>query len=120
MGIVRSWSVDPETCACYITLSDAPVVSTFEYSDDVRVDLDEHGVAVGIEVLDPEASFPFTDLCSALHIHSRDEDFLAQFLPNLAVSMQMRFSSAPDPVIQESETNSLRRDSSSSTCCAGR
>ena len=42
---------DPEVQAWYITLSDAPVSTTVHISDEVAVDVDESGAAVGVEFL---------------------------------------------------------------------
>lgn len=95
----RTVTLDPEVRACYISLSDDPIAETFEYSDDIYVDLNELGIAVGIEVLDLNAKFPLHDLKRALHIHSRDEAFLATFLPNLAVSLRFDAASAADSTI---------------------
>lgn len=95
----RTVTLDPEVRACYISLSDDPVTETFEYSDDIFVDLNDLGVAVGIEVLDLNAKFPLQDLTRALHIHSKDEPFLASFLPTLAVSLRFDAASAADSTI---------------------
>ncbi len=96
----RTITVDPAVDACYISLSSNPVEQTEEFSEDVLVDLDEYGVAVGIEVLSMTATFPLTDLCSKLHIHSRDESFLATLLPTLGHSLRFTVSSAPDPTVK--------------------
>ena len=55
MPTTRTITVDPAVGACHISLSDRPVASTEEFSDDVLVDLDEFGVVIGIEVLDLDA-----------------------------------------------------------------
>ncbi|WP_172193494.1 DUF2283 domain-containing protein [Actinomyces faecalis] len=104
----RTVTLDPEVRACYISLSDDPIAETFEYSEDVFVDLNEMGVAVGIEVLNLNAKFPLHDLTRALHIHSKDEPFLASFLPNLAVSLRFDAASAADSTIM-ARTSSARQ-----------
>ena len=76
----RTITVDTSVGACYIALSDCPVTRTEEFSDDVLVDLNEYGVAVGIEILDLNAQLPLTDLCRQLHIHSSDEPYLVKLL----------------------------------------
>lgn len=96
----RTIVVDTATDVCYITLSEQPVVRTEEYSDSILVDLDEFGVAVGIEVLDLDADFPLTDLCRQLHIHSDDEPYLAKLLPTLRHSLRFTLTSTSDPTIQ--------------------
>lgn len=96
---IRKVTVDPDVHACYVLLSDNPVDRTFEYSDDILVDLDKFGVAVGIEVLDPRAVFPLDDLVHRLHIHSRDEAFLAQLLPTIEHSLRFSVLSAPDATV---------------------
>ena len=63
MPTTRTITVDPAVGAHYISLSDRPVASTEEVSDNILVDLDEFGVVIGIEVLDPDAELPLTDLC---------------------------------------------------------
>ncbi|QPL05047.1 MULTISPECIES: DUF2283 domain-containing protein [Actinomyces] len=96
----RTIVVDAATDVCYITLSERPVARTEEYSDSILVDLDEFGVAVGIEVLDLDAEFPLTHLCRELHIHSDDEPYLAKLLPTLRRSLRFSLSSTSDPTIQ--------------------
>ena len=83
MPTTRTITVDPAVGTCHISLSDRPVASTEEFSDDVLVDLDEFGVVIGIEVLDLDAELPLTDLCRRLHIHKDDEPHLARLLPTL-------------------------------------
>lgn len=96
----RKITVDPAVGTCYISLSTTPIVQTDEFSDDVLVDLDEYGVAVGIEILRMTAVFPLTDLRSKLHIHSRDESFLASLLPTLSHSLRFTAASAPDAEVK--------------------
>lgn len=45
--------IDQSADAAYIRLSDKAVARTVELTDDVYVDLDDLGVAVGIEILSP-------------------------------------------------------------------
>ena len=95
----RTITVDTSVGACYIALSDCPVTRTEEFSDDVLVDLNEYGVAVGIEILDLNAQLPLTDLCRQLHIHSSDEPYLVKLLPNLRYSLRFTLRSAPNSTI---------------------
>jgi len=98
----RTITVDTSVGACYIALSDCPVTRTEEFSDDVLVDLNEYGVAVGIEILDLTAQLPLTDLCRQLHIHSSDEPYLVKLLPNLRYSLRFTLRSAAIPRAAES------------------
>lgn len=98
---------DASVGVCYVKLSDSAVHSTFEYSDDILVDLDPYGVAVGIEVLNPDAQFPLTDLCDALHIHSRDEGQLSRLLPSLSHFMRAELTSAPDATLTRERAAAL-------------
>lgn len=83
MNTTRSITVDPAAGACYVKLSHDPVAYTEEFSDAFLVDLDEYGVAVGIEILDLSAPVPLTDLYRQLHIRKDDEPYLAKLLPTL-------------------------------------
>lgn len=101
----RTVSVDPTVGACYIQLADMPVARTEEVTPDVLVDLDQFGVAVGIEVLDLRAHVPVTDLCRQLHVRTEDEPFLAKLLPTLEYSLRFPISSASDSVILARSTS---------------
>ena len=100
MPATRTITVDPAVGACYISLSDRPVASTEEFSDDILVDLDESGVAVGIEVLDLGAELPLTDLRQQLHIRKDDDPHLPGLLPILRYSPRFTLASSPDPTIR--------------------
>lgn len=75
--------VDTVLHAAYIQLSESEVVRTIHYNDEIQIDLDEHGVAVGIEVLDESAPLPFTDLCDRFHVHSDVIDLLRLIRPDV-------------------------------------
>ena len=100
MPTTRTITIDPAVGARYISLSDRPVASTEEFSDNILVDLDEFGVVIGIEVLDLDAELPLTDLCRQLHIHKDDEPHLARLLPTLRYSLRFTLVSSPDPTIR--------------------
>ena len=100
MPTTRTIIIDPAVGACHISLSDRPVASTEEFSDNILVDLDEFGVVIGIEVLDLDAELPLTDLCRQLHIHKDDEPHLARLLPTLRYSLRFTLASSPDPTIR--------------------
>lgn len=63
-------SVDQTDSLAYITLSDHVVDSTVEHDDCVIVDLDDMGVAVGVELLDLDAVIPFDALTTRYHVKS--------------------------------------------------
>ena len=112
MPATRTITVDPAVGACYISLSDRPVASTEEFSDNILVDLDEFGVAVGIEVLDLGVELPLTDLRRQLHIHEDDEPRLARLLPALRYSPRFTLASSPDPTIRARTATGDRSPSS--------
>lgn len=51
-----NFTQDTEAQAGYLTLKDAKVAQTVEYSKNVILDLDKDGEVVGIEVLDLSAA----------------------------------------------------------------
>jgi uncharacterized protein YuzE len=63
-------AVDIDAEAAYITLSDKNVAKTVEHSDCVLVDLDDMRVAVGVELLDLDATIPFDELTKKYHVKS--------------------------------------------------
>lgn len=62
--------VDRDAGAAYLTLSDNEIVSTVEVVPEVQVDMDEFGVAVGVEILDLNMVVPVSKIASACHIKS--------------------------------------------------
>lgn len=76
--------VDLEVDAAYIGLSDAAVARTVELSDQVLVDLDEFGVAVGIEVLDRSVPLPLSELVERYHVRSEVVDLLGLLRPGVS------------------------------------
>ncbi|MGH3540892.1 MAG: DUF2283 domain-containing protein [Pseudonocardiaceae bacterium] len=68
---VVSVEIDQEADAAYVQLSTGQVARTVGFNDDVNIDLDEHGVVVGIELLDLGSSVPLDDI--ARHYHIRTE-----------------------------------------------
>lgn len=56
--------------------SDRPVARTEEFSEAIMVDLDEFGVAIGIEVLELETPLPIDELNHRYHIPSEAADLL--------------------------------------------
>jgi uncharacterized protein YuzE len=81
--------VDSALNAAYIRLSENPVARTIEHNDLILVDVDELGVAVGIEVLDEGAALPFSELVSDYHVHSDVVDLLRLIRPDVASFLRL-------------------------------
>lgn len=79
-----SIDVDQAVGCAYIRLSDHPVAKTVEHADGVLVDLDEFGVAVGLELLDQHAPIPFAALTGQYHVHSDVIELLRMVRPDVA------------------------------------
>lgn len=82
-------SINRDTDVAYIRMTPNEVVETFEATDDVLVDVDEHDVVVGIEMLRLDARIPFTDLTKKFHVHSDDLALLEGLLPSIQVRMEI-------------------------------
>ncbi|HEY3548855.1 MAG TPA: DUF2283 domain-containing protein [Propionicimonas sp.] len=76
--------LDGEVGTAYIRLSAEAVATTHEVSEDVLVDLDAMGVAVGVEVLRLTADLPFQRLTTEYHVHSAVIDLLRRIRPSVA------------------------------------
>lgn len=74
----------------YIRLSDAPVERTVEHSDRIMVDLDAHGVAVGIEVLGQGVELPYAELVEHYHVHSAAVSLLRLIRPSVSGWAELR------------------------------
>ncbi len=72
--------VDTEIGAAYVQLSTKPVAHTVEYSQGINVDLDEHGMVVGVELLDLSVPIPLDDLVRRYHIKT---DTLSRLLASI-------------------------------------
>ncbi len=88
--------VDTVLHAAYIQLSEAEIVGTVDFSEEIQIDLDRHGVAVGIEVLNERAPLPFTELTERFHVHSDVINLLRLIRPD--VSSYLAFSQGNDGV----------------------
>lgn len=75
--------IDQSADAAYIRLSDKAVARTVELTEDVYVDLDELGVAVGVEILSLAAVIPFARLITECHVHSSVVDIVAMIRPSV-------------------------------------
>ncbi|MCM0618755.1 DUF2283 domain-containing protein [Nocardioides bruguierae] len=76
-------TLDPGIDAGYIRLSADEVADTIEFNEQILVDVDEFGVAVGIELLEQSAALPFAELVSQFHVHSDVVDLLRLIRPDL-------------------------------------
>ncbi|WP_435744864.1 DUF2283 domain-containing protein [Nocardioides sp. SYSU DS0663] len=81
--------VDAALHAAYIRLSDDEVARTVEFSDLIMVDLNEFGVAVGIELLDEGAVLPFTELVNDFHVHSDVVEILRLIRPSVSSYLKL-------------------------------
>lgn len=63
-------TLDSSVDAAYVQLLERPVAETVELTDAVMLDLDEHRVVVGIEMLSISAPLPYDELVSKYHVHS--------------------------------------------------
>nr|WP_227992854.1 DUF2283 domain-containing protein [Pseudactinotalea sp. HY160] len=86
-------AVDQDADAAYIRLSTETVVETREVTEDVMVDLDMNGIAVGVEVLGLDADIPYTTLCTEFHVHSDVVDLLRQIRPSVSGFVSLRSAS---------------------------
>ncbi|GLZ41219.1 DUF2283 domain-containing protein [Actinokineospora sp. NBRC 105648] len=75
-----SLEIDQEAGAAYLQFLDSAVTRSVEFSDSIVVDLDEHDVAVGIEVLDLNISVPLDELAAKHHIRTESLAVLVQAL----------------------------------------
>jgi uncharacterized protein YuzE len=78
-----SISVDTGANAAYIELGDAEVARTVAVTDSVNVDLDDLGVAVGIEVLGLHTVIPWARLVRQCHVHSEVVDTVRLIKPDV-------------------------------------
>ena len=76
-------TVDQTDSLAYITLSDKAVDTTIDHDGRVIVDLDEVGVAVGVELLDLDAVIPFDALTANYHVDSKVVDLLRRIQPTI-------------------------------------
>ena len=75
--------VDRDADAAYIRLSNERVARTIEVNEDVLVDLDANGIAVGVEMLSLDAQIPFTKLKKHVHLHSEVIDHVRRIRPSI-------------------------------------
>ncbi|WP_328449006.1 DUF2283 domain-containing protein [Amycolatopsis sp. NBC_00438] len=66
-----SVEIDQVAEAAYVRFNQHDVVETKELADEINVDLDKHGMAVGIELLDLSAPIPLDKIAQHVHVDSR-------------------------------------------------
>lgn len=84
MNLNVSVSVDRDVDAAYLRLSDEPVMRTVEVGSGLLVDLDNYGMARGIELLDLSAPLPpaeLNELVKKCHVPGCAYDLVMQILP---------------------------------------
>jgi uncharacterized protein YuzE len=75
--------LDEASGLAYVRFSDGEVVRTVALTDAINVDLDEYGVAVGIEVLDLDTEMPFQRFITEYHVPSAHVEVLRLMRPTL-------------------------------------
>jgi len=100
-------SLDSEIDAAYVALSDHEVARTCQVNDEVLVDLDEHDVVVGIEVLRIDAELPFAELTDRYHVHSDVVGLLRLMRPTVSGFVSWTFSQGHDGVASAENRRTL-------------
>jgi uncharacterized protein YuzE len=67
---VVSVEIDQDAGAAYVQLSAGHVARTVEFSEHLNIDLDQHGVVLGIELLDLGSAIPLDDIAGQYHIRT--------------------------------------------------
>jgi uncharacterized protein YuzE len=67
---VVSVKIDQDAGAAYVQLSVGHVARTVEFSEQLNIDLDRHGVVIGIELLDLGRAIPLDDIARRYHIRT--------------------------------------------------
>lgn len=101
-----SISFDTVAEAAYIRLSSGTVARTCDFNDDVMVDLDEHNIAVGVEIINMGAPLPFSALVSDFHVHSEVVEQLRTIWPGVVSGLS--FSHGNDGFLTESQHRTLQ------------
>lgn len=81
--------IDQEAGAAYLQFSGDDVAKSVEFDDYIVVDLDAHGVVVGIEILDLKKSVPLDELTDQYHIRTEALAILMQSLRSTTTSHQL-------------------------------
>lgn len=93
-----SLEIDQEVGAAYLRFTENSVDRTVEFDDDINVDLDEHGVVVGFELLDLQKSIPLDQLTDEFHVRA---ELLAVLLQSVRATTKNNsagtYSQEPEP-----------------------
>lgn len=79
-------TLDPSADVAYIRLLSRAVVETVELTDSVLLDLDEHRMVVGIEMLSTSAVLPYEELETKYHVPSSASDVVRALIARGSVS----------------------------------
>ncbi len=79
--------IDHSNDAAYIRFTDKSVASTVEVNQCINIDLDEHRMVVGIEVLELAAELPFQMLIEHYHVPSDQVELLRRLRPSVSGSI---------------------------------
>lgn len=82
-------TVDATLGCAYIELSKTDVARTIEFSEEILIDVDKFGVAVGIELLDEGTVLPFEELVDRFHVHSDVVELLRLIRPDVKSFLDM-------------------------------
>jgi uncharacterized protein YuzE len=75
-----SVKIDIEAGAASLRLGRGQIGRTVEFDEDIYVDLDQFGVAVGIELLDLDTSLPLDEVGARFHINASALDVLMKVI----------------------------------------
>ena len=67
--------------ALYVRLSDHPVARITQIDEGTLVDLDDRGAVVGIEVIQPQRTWPLDEILRTFQIPSEQADELRAYFP---------------------------------------
>ncbi len=93
-----SQSYDLDAGALYIELAGREVARTVQVDPGTLVDLDQAGAVVGIEVIQPERSWPLEEILSRFAVAQQDARELRAFFPYPAAIVPPAHPAARVPV----------------------
>lgn len=97
-------SVDRTVNAAYLQLSDNEVVGTEDLGNGVLVDYDASHTAVGIEILNLEASLPLDRLCADFNVLPSVVIRLGRLRPNISYRISRIQQSAEGTSVQNTRS----------------
>jgi uncharacterized protein YuzE len=84
-----SLEIDQGAGAAYLRFGDGQVARSVEFTEDLIVDLDEHEMVLGIEILDLSRSVPLDQLTERFHIRTEAFTTLLQALRSSTTAHQV-------------------------------